>query len=267
MRAAGFDEFMHAPVGRYVAGRSYVVWVNSPSLAGSAYFGRPDERDFPDILRLARLPEHPALVEGFDVVVDCGELEMLATPAFSVLLSYFRDVAILAKKPGQVSIVRPAGIAGTLVAGLFHDNVVPVFRSALFADRAEAFAWLGRADVGEARARIDDLMVELRGAPPPLCALRDLLAENPTRATLMTSARMLGLSERSLSRRLGELGTSFRLEVQRARLRAAEALLVDTDLKLDTIASRVGFASRAHFSDFFHRATGETPSDFRIRRR
>jgi len=77
----------------------------------------------------------------------------------------------------------------------------------------------------------------------------------------------VGLSERSLSRRLSELGTSFRDEVQRARLRAAEALLVDTDLKLDAVGRAIGFTSRAHFSDFFRRATGEAPSEFRARRR
>ena len=267
MRAVCVDDFLVDPIGRYVAGRSYVVWVSSASLAGSAYFGRPDEREFPDILRLASLPEHAALAAGFDVLVDCGELEMIDPVAFSVLSNYFRDVTVLTKKPNRVSIVRPAGIAGAVVAGLFHDNVVPVFRSALFADRAEAFAWLGRTDGGPERAGIDDLMSELRGAHPSLRVLRDQLAREPSRASLATSARVLGLSERSLSRRLSELGTSFRQEVQRARLRAAEALLVETDQKLDTIASKVGFMSRTHFSDFFHRATGETPSDFRIRRR
>jgi transcriptional regulator GlxA family with amidase domain len=55
--------------------------------------------------------------------------------------------------------------------------------------------------------------------------------------------------------------------MQRARLRHAESLLVDTDLKLDVIAREVGFRSRSHFSEYFRNVTGEPPSAFRARRR
>jgi len=146
-------------------------------------------------------------------------------------------VAPVTTKLRAVSIIRPPGVAGAIIGGLFHDNVQPKFRAALFADRAEGFAWLGRADSADEYARLDELM-KLRGAPPPLRALRDHLAHDPVGATLAGAARTLALSERSLSRRLSELGTSFRNEVQRARLRIAEGLLVDTDLKLDAVAAR-----------------------------
>jgi AraC-like DNA-binding protein len=265
MRVATADDFAREPVGRYVAGDSYLIWVDSPSLAGAAFFGRPDEREIPGMLRLSSLREqwaHP----GYDVLIDCSELEPMDTASFTTLRRHVHDVAPVTTKLRAVSIIRPPGVAGAIIGGLFHDSVQPKFRAALFADRAEGFAWLGRADSADEYARLDELM-KLRGAPPPLRALRDHLAHDPVGATLAGAARTLALSERSLSRRLSELGTSFRNEVQRARLRIAEGLLVDTDLKLDAVARKVGFTSRTHFSDFFHRATGETPSDFRARRR
>ena len=267
MRAASADDYARAPVGRYVAGRTFVVWVDSPSFAGSAYAGRVDDGELADILRLTALPEHWTAETGYDVLVDCSALAPINGPAFALLVRQLHEITPVATKLRRAALVRPAGVAGAIIAGVFHDTIQAKFRSALFSDRAEAVRWLGRPDGAEALARIDDLLATVFGAPPPLRTLRDQLARDPAHATLATSARALGMSERSLSRRLSELGTSFRDEVQRARVRAAEALLVDTELKLDAVARTIGFASRAHFSDFFHRATGETASEFRARRR
>ncbi len=267
MRPAPLEDYVRDPVGRYVAGRSYLVWVASPALAGASYFGRLDEREAPDILRVTTMPEGWAAATGYDVMIDCGRLEAMDTQTFASLLRYLYEVTPVTTRLRRVSIVRPPGLTGAVIAGVFHDNVQPRFRSALFADRAEAFAWLGHPATSELRARIDAVTETVAGAPQPLGTLREHLARRPAAATMAGAARTLGISERSLSRRLKELGTSFRAESQRARLRAAESLLIDTELKLDAVATRVGFASRAHFSDFFHKATGETPSDFRARRR
>ena len=68
--AASPQEMLAAPVGKYYAGRSFVVWVHSPSLGGSIYFGRPSEEDFPVLLALGPLPLSPALTPPFDAVID-----------------------------------------------------------------------------------------------------------------------------------------------------------------------------------------------------
>jgi AraC-like DNA-binding protein len=49
-------------------------------------------------------------------------------------------------------------------------------------------------------------------------------------------------------------------------LRAAEALLVDTDDKIEVIAQKVGYTSHSRFGVMFRRLTGETPAEFRARR-
>ena len=77
----------------------------------------------------------------------------------------------------------------------------------------------------------------------------------------------LGVSERSLQRQLRQEGTSFRREVDAARIRAARTLLADTDQKITVIALEVGCATLQHFSALFRRMTGETPSEWRARQR
>ena len=263
MRPATVDDFVRDPIGRYVSGPWYVVWVDSPRLAGSAFFGRPDARDLPAIARVTTLPETWSDPDGYNIVVDWSSMEGLDPPAFAVLSTHLKRVLDSATRLRRAAIVRSPGIAGAIVAGVFHDQV-PRSRAALFTDRVEAFAWLGLA--GEVHKRVEQLLDNHLAAPPFLRALRDRLARRRG-ATLGSEARALGLSDRTLSRQLHEAGTSFRGELERARLRAAEALLVDTELKLEAVARQVGFASRTHFSQFFRRATGESPSEFRARRR
>jgi AraC-like DNA-binding protein len=93
-------------------------------------------------------------------------------------------------------------------------------------------------------------------------ALPELLARG---ATLEGVARSLGLSERTLQRRLEGEGTSF-LEIQdHVRERCARELLRDATLSLVDIAERLGFSDLATFSRAFKRWTGQPPGMFRRR--
>jgi AraC-like DNA-binding protein len=263
MLRASVEDYTRGPVGKYVAGRSYIVWIDSTKLAGCALLGRLDEREVPDFVRLTALPDTWAHGAGYDVLVDCGRFEAAAAPSFAEMLGHMQRIATFTTKLRRIAVVRPPGMAGAVVAGVYHEDVRPKYRAALFADRAQALGWLGVTSAP--LRRIERMMTTLCEDPAPLGQLRDYFGRSPG-ATLAGAARALGLSERSLSRRLKELSTTFRAEQQRARVRAAESLLLDTELKVDAVARRIGFASRAHFSEFFHRATGETPSEFRARR-
>jgi AraC-like DNA-binding protein len=107
----------------------------------------------------------------------------------------------------------------------------------------------------------------LDGESPTLRRLRRHLAVSWRKADVAGAARALSISPRSLQRALQEAGTSFRFERDRARVRAAEALLVDGDAKLDAIAATLGCSARSSFFALFRRHTGETPDEFRARRR
>jgi AraC-like DNA-binding protein len=81
-----------------------------------------------------------------------------------------------------------------------------------------------------------------------------------------TVATQLGLSSRTLQRRLDSEGTTFQGIVDRARRQLAERYLDDARLSLAEIGFLVGFADPSNFHRAFRRWTGMTPSVFRAAR-
>ena len=162
------------------------------------------------------------------------------------------------------AIVLPPGMAGAVVAG-FYSVAAPPFPVRFFDDPSTALLWLG-ADP-RVLAQLDAAQRELGGADPFLFRLRALLDARLSGATPAGAARGLGLSPRSLQRRLQEAGSTFTGELNAARVRKAQRLLAGSDLKVTGIALEVGCASSQHFSHLFRRLTGETPRAWRASRR
>ncbi|PRY19775.1 helix-turn-helix protein [Aliiruegeria haliotis] len=82
-------------------------------------------------------------------------------------------------------------------------------------------------------------------------------------AKLDIIAAELGMSGRTLSRRLGEDGTTFNEIVDNLRLTLALSLLRDSGLSLPEIAYRLGYSEVSGFNHAFKRWTGKTPKHFR----
>lgn len=76
-------------------------------------------------------------------------------------------------------------------------------------------------------------------------------------------ARALGLSTRTLQRRLGEAELSFSRLVRLVRIFEACRLLKSGDTPLTVIGFCAGFSDSAHFSRDFRASVGLTPSEFR----
>lgn len=76
-------------------------------------------------------------------------------------------------------------------------------------------------------------------------------------------AKKLGMSERSLRRRLEELGTSFRDVLDAVRKELALNHLKDRRLPLSEVAFMLGFSEPSTFHRAFKRWTGETPAAYR----
>ena len=90
--------------------------------------------------------------------------------------------------------------------------------------------------------------------------LIDLVSSPPK---LDEAARMLGLSPRSLRRKLGEAGTTFQQQLDQVRLRMAIKLLTETDEPIYSIAYELGFENASHFGRAFKKWTGKSPSSYR----
>lgn len=94
-------------------------------------------------------------------------------------------------------------------------------------------------------------------------AVEAALAEGEPK--LAQIARALGLSERTLHRRLQDEGISFTTLVDDARRARALLLLEDKQLSTGEIAFLLGYAEPSAFFRAFRRWTGDTPRAFRER--
>lgn len=263
-RCIDVAEFLAAPVGRCIAGRSWLYLYPQPGFCGFVMWGRPDPEDLERLVRVLRVeleaPPHVSLV-------DARRVEEADPRAFSVLEHYVRaEHAALGRAVTKLAIVRPEGLVGAVIAGFFGVTPPP-YPVELFEDRARAVAWLGVTGAAFVLEAIEREVVRASGEPP---LLRDLRAMLETRLqdgpSLATIAKALGLSERSLQRKLGEHGSTFQAELNAARVRVAKRLLRESPVSLTEVAFETGCASLASFSTLFRRATGETPTAFRRRR-
>jgi AraC-like DNA-binding protein len=79
-------------------------------------------------------------------------------------------------------------------------------------------------------------------------------------------AAEMGLSSRTLQRRLSEEGTSLRDLVRRHRSQIVGRLLKDPKAKMTVIAHDVGYSDATTFSRAFKSWSGDTPRDHRVAR-
>ena len=95
--------------------------------------------------------------------------------------------------------------------------------------------------------------------------VRRLLPHGQAKAE--TVARALGLSVRTLSRRLAEEGTTFAEVVEQTRRTRAFQYLKEPGFSLAQIAWLLGYESPTSFNHAFKRWTGRSPSAARNERR
>lgn len=76
-------------------------------------------------------------------------------------------------------------------------------------------------------------------------------------------ARAMGMSERTLYRRLAEEGLTFRDVLAEAQLSLAQELLRDSTSSIAEIAFLTGFSEQSTFSRAFKRWIGQAPAQFR----
>jgi AraC-like DNA-binding protein len=99
---------------------------------------------------------------------------------------------------------------------------------------------LGRDDRTVARVR------ELLPLPEGFRSLEDI-------------AQQIGVSPRTLKRRLADGGTSYSELLDEQRQERALLLLRDESLSREQIAERLGYSDAANFTRAFRRWTGKTP--------
>jgi AraC-like DNA-binding protein len=263
--AASRSQFETNPVGKYVLGNGFAVGCVDRSLYVTVLAGRPDSDLVHKLVDLwlgvmadmfeGNLPPHASLFDAHGV-------KSIDVEAFATATAYhdrYKDVLprILSKQ----ALVRPNGLPGTIVNG--YAAVFPfVFPTETFEDSDAALTWLEREDAREAHTEVRSALMH----DPLVHEVRLLLTAEPA-LSLVEVAKRLHCSTRSLQRQLVAAGTGFRAEAQAAQLAEAKRLLSETDNKLLSIALHLGFRTLQSFSTTFRRATGVSPSAWRVNRR
>jgi AraC-like DNA-binding protein len=103
------------------------------------------------------------------------------------------------------------------------------------------------------RTLVDDVRSALSET---MCGARPAIAD---------VAKSLGMSARTMQRRLGELGTTYQDVLDDVRRRSARRLLANTDLAMGEIAFVLGFEEVNSFVRAFHAWERSTPAKWRAR--
>lgn len=111
-----------------------------------------------------------------------------------------------------------------------------------------------------AERRLSELLHQQ--APFSLRAHEYLIGRAPTRVNMPAVAHALGVSVRSLRRRLQDEGTTYLAVEYDAMASVATGLLRDPRSSIKEVAHRMGFSDVTTFHRAFKRWTGTTPSSF-----
>jgi AraC-like DNA-binding protein len=253
-------ELVTTPFGKYMRGNTFIVWCLTKDLGGLIVWGCPNADDVAFAMRMF---EFERRLPGFRTLMDFSRLERVDLGAFeqAVVAARHRVASFDPEARRAEAIVCPSGVLGAVIAGI-HSLAGAKHRWGLFETEIQALSWLGSSDALEIATSLRDMVDRAIGIPPTLGRLRDWIAGHLDHASLDGAAKGLLASRRSLQRSLSQAGSSFRAEVDRARLQEATRLLQETDLKIHLIAERTG-CTEAGLSKLFARGIAKSPSAVR----
>jgi AraC-like DNA-binding protein len=253
------EAFLSAPAGRFVSGHNWLYYCVDERFFGQIYWGSPALDDIRGLTSVWSIEQRPKARPHVSLVDARGLLGVAGDAFAEVARSVGEGQAALAGKVERQALLRPAGMTGAVVTG-FYGMLQPSYPVRVFDALDAALRWLGRPELA---ATVTQLAEQAVAEDAMVRALKQHLAGHLKQATLDSAARALGVSARTLQRRLRDGGTTFQDELVAARVRAAEQLLLDGHVKLTAIAAQVGCATLQHFSALFRRVTGVSPRAWR----
>lgn len=146
----------------------------------------------------------------------------------------------------QVSVTYGASLAGF---DLSAENLALAQTSSDAGLHRTLAELVKKLSLGDARSPGIQVLVRSR--------LRSLVPSG--RATMGDLAKAIGLSERTLHRRLSEAGESFQELLDKFRIEEAERLLLIGEMPLSQIAQHLGYADQASWTRAFTRFKGVSP--------
>ena len=256
-------QFRAAPMRRCLITASFAMWCYAPNLQGGMLWGTLDEGTNRDWFAAGRYIAHRSISTPRRTLIDFSGLERVDSDVI---------VGFMAAAPERIStwwrgierqsMIVPAGLDGVMVAGaLTMSGAQHALR--VFHDAADAIAFVDHPGAVIAHTAASRLVAAYRGSPSVIARLRAQLARNLNASTIESSAVALRMSTRTLQRELQRLRTSFSEQLRLVRIATAERLLVDSDLKIQTIAAQVGLGTASRMSAALRRDRKMTASELR----
>jgi len=218
-------------------------------------------------MRLYGLVRHRSLRPPLCRVVDGRALAGIDDDAWDQMVSAVSSQAE-SLRPAferQAIIVAP-GIAGARTAALL-PALGPGDACRVFVDPDEAYRFVDPIDGPLAKASVDALVASVTSIRIVEARARAWVAGNLRAADVGVCAASLGMSTRTLQRKLRELGSSYRALVADERVAAARAQLEDGDAKVEAIARAIGCSSASQLGVLLRRAGHASPSALRAAQR
>lgn len=170
--------------------------------------------------------------------------------------------------PLEVTVGREAPTCGQRFQDWFRAPIVwGAPNPSLLCRREDLVRPLPTTNPGVALASdnlVADYLARLDRADVVAQVKRELLGHLPSGApTQGVVARAVGLSARTLHRRLAQAGTSFEKLLDETRRELGAEYVRRADYSVSEIAYLLGFAETSSFNRAFRRWTGKSPSEFR----
>ena len=197
--------------------------------------------------------------------VDMGDVHDVALISLLIGLTHLGTALTGRSLPAVAEVAMPMKAWYPRFAHLatmrFDRPVTQVLFDAAFLDVPVATA--DRAALRLARERCEEQLEALGFDAQIGTAVRQLLWTGTGLRSLTEVAAGLGVSSRTLARRLGAHGLSFSALVDQARRERANLLLRSPELSLEDISERLGYSTTPNFIRAFHRWTGVAPAAYR----
>ncbi len=248
----------------YVRCKPGLVWRYDAQLAGLAISGSSYDDFMSPVPAFLALAEHAT--SRFDLVTDVSRLEISVANATALSVTHDQFGGFM--RVFSPVMRRQAGLVARNWSAPYWKSINATagapWELETFFEPAELWAWLG-VDTAIA-ATVDELVDEVLSTPDPsallINALTEVLRIEPGLG-VAEAARRTGTSQRTLQRMLTAVGARFADIRGRVRLERAVTLMADPALKIEVVAGAIGFYSTAHFTTWFRRHHGMTPSQFR----
>ncbi|MCA9562915.1 MAG: helix-turn-helix transcriptional regulator [Myxococcales bacterium] len=258
-------QYIASPVGNAWIGRSTACWFAPSGVRAISIFDSPTHDDVLELVQALQADTCEGIPPTFSSWVDLRRASSIDPGAFQALFEYMQTQRdFYAQRVTQSVIIQRGGTVGALAAGYTRLLGDP-FPVTIFSDLSSALGALSLSD--EERVRFAEGIQSLDDAAARgeqwVTRLRHYLAENLQAASLASAAHALAVAPRTLQRGLREEGTAFRSELRQARVRRAQQLLVQTDIKTLAVGLDVGFSTLQNFTDAFRKTCGMTPAEWR----